>query len=154
MRWEDLGDQNCSVARSLAVFGDRWTLMVLRNCFLGVKRFDDFLRDLDLSRTILTDRLNKLVEHGVLEKIPYQVKPTRHDYRLTQKGRDLHPIIMAIVQWGDQYYAIDGEPPIIRTHTRCGKDFQSVTVCSECGEPILAHEVTVRSNPKVRKVIA
>ncbi|WP_169545280.1 winged helix-turn-helix transcriptional regulator [Sneathiella aquimaris] len=148
MRWEELSEQNCSVARSLAVFGDRWTLLILRNCFLGVKRFDDFLEDLDLSRTILTDRLNKLVEQGVLKKVPYQEKPVRYDYKLTEKGLDLHSVIMAIVAWGDRHYAVDGEPPVIRTHTKCGKDFNTVTVCTECGEPVTAHDVKVRSNPK------
>ncbi|MEP3245373.1 MAG: helix-turn-helix domain-containing protein [Sneathiella sp.] len=151
MRWEELGEQNCSIARSLAVFGDRWTLMILRNCFLGVKRFDDFLQDLSVSRTILTDRLNKLVEHGVLEKVPYQTKPTRYDYKLSHKGRDLHPIILAIAEWGDAYYAIDGEPPILRHHKSCGHDFNSKAVCSECGEVIKPHDVSARRNPKARK---
>lgn len=155
MRWEELGEEDCSVARSLSVFGDRWTLLILRDCFMGIKRFDDFMRDLELSRTILTDRLNKLVEHDVLKKEPYQIKPTRYDYKLTEKGLALHPVIMAIVQWGDAFYAENGEPPIIRTHKKCGHDFTAVTVCSECGEPVRAHDVKVRGNPKsVRKAKA
>ncbi len=153
MRWEELGDEDCSVARSLSVFGDRWTLLILRDCFMGIKRFDDFMNDLKLSRTILTDRLNKLVEHGVLKKEPYQEKPTRHDYKLTEKGLALHPVIMAIVQWGDTFYAENGEPPIIRTHKKCGHDFNAVSICSECREPIHPHDVKVRGNPNsVRKI--
>ncbi|MBL4908338.1 MAG: helix-turn-helix transcriptional regulator [Sneathiella sp.] len=146
MRWEQLGEQNCSVARSLSVFGDRWTLLILRDSFLGIKRFDDFMDDLKLSRTILTDRLNKLVEHDVLIKVPYQTKPTRYDYKLTEKGRALHPVILAIVQWGDTFYAEDGEPPVLRTHKKCGHDFQAIVVCSECSEPIKPQDVTVRVN--------
>jgi len=153
MRWEELGDQNCSVARSLAVFGDRWTMVIIRNCFQGVRRFDDFLEGLTLSRTILTDRLNKLVEHGVLEKVPYQERPVRYDYRLTEKGKDLHPLIMALVEWGDKYYALDGEPPIIRTHKQCGHDCHTMTVCSVCGEEVKAHDMTVRANPNAKKAL-
>ena len=147
MRWEELGEQNCSIARSLAVFGDRWTLLILRDSFIGIKRFDDFMDDLNLSRTILTDRLNKLVEQGVLKKIPYQTRPTRYDYKLTEKGLALHPIIMAIVEWGDQYYAEPGKAPILRNHKKCGKDFKSVSTCSECGEEVAPRDVTLRRNP-------
>lgn len=154
MRWEELSEQNCSVARSLAVIGDRWTLLILRDCFIGIKRFDDFMDDLELSRTILTDRLNKLVQHDVLKKVPYQTKPTRYDYKLTEKGLALHPIVLAIVQWGDDFYAEDGKEPVLRKHKKCGHDFKLVPTCSECGETIGARDVTLRRNPASLKLNA
>jgi DNA-binding HxlR family transcriptional regulator len=150
MRWEDLGDQQCSVARALAVFGDRWTLLILRDCFGGIRRFDDFLQKLNVSRTILTDRLNKLVEHGVLEKVPYQTRPTRFDYRLTQKGHDLYPVIATIVHWGDSYYAEPGREPILLVHKGCGKVTQARVVCSECGETLTARTVRAELNPALK----
>ncbi|MBP9231278.1 MAG: helix-turn-helix transcriptional regulator, partial [Phenylobacterium sp.] len=91
MKWEDLADQPCSIARSVAVIGDRWTLMILRDAFLGVRRFEAFQTRLGISRTIITERLKLLVEEGVLAKVPYQDRPVRHEYRLTQKGMDLYP---------------------------------------------------------------
>lgn len=151
MRWEELSDQNCSVARSLSVFGDRWTLMVLRDCFVGVKRFDNFLESLQVSRTILTDRLNKLVEHEVLEKVPYQTRPTRYNYKLTPKGLALQPLFIAMAEWGDTFYSIDGEQPIVRSHNTCGHNFKSVLTCSECGDPVNVRNVTAHINPNCKQ---
>jgi len=151
MRWEELGEQNCSIARALSVFGDRWTLMIIRDCFLGIKRFDEFLEGLQLSRTILTDRLNRLVEHTVLEKIPYQTKPTRYDYKLTPKGLALHPLILIMAEWGDTYYAEADGVPIIRTHKTCGEDFTSKIVCSECGELVTPGAVSAYNNPECKR---
>ena len=94
MKWQDIGDIPCSIARSLAVLGDRWTLMVLRNCFLGIKRFDDFQTNLGVTRHVLAERLQRLVEAEVLCKVAYQQKPERFEYRLTEKGRDLYPCLL------------------------------------------------------------
>ena len=91
MRWQELDQQPCSLARTLSVVGDRWTLMILRDCFLGIRRFDDFEKRLGITRHVLTDRLKKLVEQGVLSKVPYQERPRREEYRLTEKGLELHP---------------------------------------------------------------
>ena len=95
MKWQDIGDIPCSIARSLAVLGDRWTMMVLRNAFLGIKRFDDFQTNLGVTRHVLAERLQRLVEAGVFAKVPYQQKPERFEYRLTEKGRDLYPVLLA-----------------------------------------------------------
>src|SRR3954469_14636070 len=89
MKWDALRDEPCSVARTVAVIGDRWTLMILRDCFLGVRRFEDFQARLGISRTITTERLKTLVDEGVLRKVAYQDRPTRYEYRLTDKGLDL-----------------------------------------------------------------
>ena len=144
MKWNELSQEPCSVARSVAVIGDRWTLMLLRDCFLGVRRFEDFERRLGISRSIVADRLKRLVEAGVLRREAYQERPPRHEYRLTDKGLALHPVIMAIVHWGDEHYAGEAGPPLIHRHKACGCDFSPLMVCSECAEPLAARDVEVR----------
>lgn len=144
MKWSELSDEPCSVARSVAVIGDRWTLMILRDCFLGVRRFDDFERRLGISRSIVADRLKRLVDEGVLRREAYQDRPPRHEYRLTDKGLALHPVIMAIVHWGDVHYAGEAGPPLIHRHKGCGCDFAPVMTCSECGDAVAARDVEVR----------
>lgn len=145
MKWDDLAAQPCSVSRSLAVIGDRWTLMILRDCFLGVRRFEAFQARLGISRSIVTDRLRMLVEEGVLRREAYQANPPRHEYRLTAKGMDLHPVIMAVAHFGDAYYAGAEGPPLLRRHKICGCDFHPVQVCSACGEVVTAREVETRA---------
>ncbi len=144
MKWEDLAQEPCSVARSVAVIGDRWTLMILRDCFLGIRRFEAFQARLGISRTIISDRLKLLTEEGVLRRVPYQENPTRFEYRLTDKGLELHPVVMAIVHWGDRHYAGEAGPPLLHRHKGCGCDFHPVQTCSECGEPVQAREVETR----------
>lgn len=145
MKWSELAAENCSVARTVAVIGDRWTLMLLRDCFLGVRRFEDFERRLGISRSIVADRLKRLVDEGVLRKDAYQDRPVRHEYRLTDKGLALHPVMMAIVHWGDVHYAGETGPPLLHRHRACGCDFAPVQICSECGEPVAARDVEVRA---------
>ena len=145
MKWTDLPDQNCSVARTVAVIGDRWTLMILRDLFLGVRRFEVFEQRLGISRSIIADRLKKLTDEGVLRREAYQQNPVRHEYRLTDKGLALHPVIMAIVHWGDVHYAGAAGPPLIHRHKACGHDFAPVQTCSECGEVVTARDVEVRT---------
>ncbi|MBO9708718.1 MAG: helix-turn-helix transcriptional regulator [Caulobacter sp.] len=145
MKWDDLNAQPCSIARALAVIGDRWTLMILRDCFLGVRRFEAFQARLGISRTIVTDRLRLLVEEGVLRREAYQANPVRHEYRLTDKGLELHPVILAIARFGDEHYADEAGPPVLRRHKGCGCDFQPVQVCSACGEPVSARQVEARA---------
>jgi len=144
MKWEELAEEPCSVARSVAVIGDRWTLMILRDCFLGVRRFEAFQERLGISRTIIADRLKHLTQEGVLRRVAYQEHPTRHEYRLTDKGLDLHPVIMAVVHWGDRHYAGEAGPPLLHRHKACGCDFHPVQTCSECGEPLDARAVETR----------
>lgn len=146
MKWNDLADEECSIARSAALIGDRWTLMVLRDCFLGIRRFEDFQRRLCISRTIIAERLKRLSEAGVLEKIAYQLRPLRCEYRLTAKGLDLHPVIMAVVHWGDRHLADESGPPLIHRHKSCGCDFHPVMTCSACGGTVEARGVEVRAS--------
>ena len=146
MKWSQLADQRCSIARSVAVIGDRWTLMILRDCFLGVRRFEDFERRLGISRSIIAERLKTLTDEGVLRREAYQDRPVRHEYRLTDKGLALHPVIMAIVHWGDVHYAGAGGPPLIHRHKACGCDFTPVLSCSECGGAVTARGVDVRAS--------
>ena len=147
MKWDELAKEPCSVARTVAVIGDRWTLMILRDCFLGVRRFEDFQTRLGISRTIVADRLKALVDEGVLRKEAYQDRPVRFEYRLTQKGMDLYPVIMAVVHFGDRHYAGEAGPPLLHRHKACGCDFHPVLTCSECAEPVAAREVETRAGP-------
>ncbi len=149
MRWKEIKHENCSVARALSVIGDRWTLMILRDCFMRVRRFEDFQKSLGLARRVLTERLAKLVEDGILKKVPYQENPVRFEYRLTEKGLDLYPIMITLVHWGDKHYADENGPPILHRHRTCGHDFRSVVACSECSESINPREVDIRSNESV-----
>ncbi len=103
MRWNDLKSEPCPVARGLSVIGDRWTMLVLRDCFQGVRRFDDFQRRLGVTRHVLTDRLRKLEEEGVLERRLYQERPPRYEYRLTEKGLALHPVLVTLVHWANAW---------------------------------------------------
>jgi DNA-binding HxlR family transcriptional regulator len=148
MRWRELGDQECSVARTVSVIGDRWTLLVLRECFLRVRRFEQFQERLGITRPVLAERLQKLVEAGVLEKVAYQERPLRQEYRLTPRGLDLYPVMMAIVHWGDVHMAKDGRRPLLHRHQPCGHLFDPVMVCSECTAPLNAREVTVEPGPR------
>jgi len=147
MKWNALEEEQCSVARTVAVIGDRWSLLILRDCFLRVRRFEDFQARLGVTRHILADRLKKLVRHGVLRRVPYQTRPKRHEYILTQKGLDLYPIIMAIVHWGDVHMVDERGRPKLYQHKRCGKMFDPVMICSKCGEPLSAREVHVHVGP-------
>ncbi|HUO91615.1 MAG TPA: helix-turn-helix domain-containing protein [Rhizomicrobium sp.] len=147
MRWDSLDRENCSLARALAVVGDRWTLLVLRESFMGIRRFDDFEKRLKIARRVLSERLTMLVDEGVLRKVPYQEKPTRYEYRLTDKGFALYPTIITLVHWGDRFYADSAGPPVLHTHRTCGHDFRAVVTCSECGEALDARAVTLRPGP-------
>jgi len=148
MKWNELSEEHCSLARSLAVIGDRWTLLILRDAFLRVRRFDDFQARLGIARRVLQERLETLVEAGVLEKVPYQDRPLRHEYRLTQKGLDLYPVLLGLVHWGDAYYAGPEGPPMLHRHKTCGHDFRSVVTCSCCGEALDPRAVEPHINPK------
>ncbi len=147
MRWNDLEQQQCSLARATAVLGDRWTLLILRDCFLRVKRFEQFQSRLGIARRVLAERLDKLVEKGVLERVPYQERPLREEYRLTEMGLDLYPVIMSLVHWGDKHFAGERGVPILHQHKTCGHDFVPVMVCSECGEPLDPRSVKPRKGP-------
>jgi DNA-binding HxlR family transcriptional regulator len=148
MKWEEISQQQCSVARSSAVLGDRWSLLLLSDLFLGVRRVVDFQQRLGLSRTTQTKRLKQFQDHEVVKRHVYQQQPTRYEYRLTVKGRDLFPVISALVSWGDKYYFGGSTPPILRSHQACGHDIQPVMTCPECHEEVDARSMTARARPE------
>jgi len=144
---KDFSQMECSVARTMEVIGDRWTILILRDAFYGVRRFDDLRRGLGVARNILADRLNKLGAHGVLERRLYEEHPPRYEYRLTSKGRDLLPVLLALTRWGDRWEADDSGPPVTFVHTTCGHDTVPTVACSDCGDELVLRELRVHSRP-------
>jgi DNA-binding HxlR family transcriptional regulator len=140
---------NCSVAQCLEVIGEWWSMLIIRDAFLGVRRFDDFQARLGISRNILTTRLASLVDAGVLEKVPYQERPLRHEYRLTAKGRDLWPVLTTMRQWGDKWAAPAGAP-LELVHDACGEIMALAHTCSTCGESVDSRSVRARPGPGAR----
>lgn len=147
MRWDEIGEVPCSVARTLSVIGDRWTLLVLRDAFLRTRRFEDFQRQLGVTRHLLADRLKKLVAEDILLKVRYQEKPARYEYRLTGKGRDLHPVIVSLVGWGDRWMADEDGPPMVLVHKSCGKPMHPELTCPDCGESVGPRDIEPRFGP-------
>jgi DNA-binding HxlR family transcriptional regulator len=139
----------CSIARTVEVVGERWTMLILREAFLGVKRFDAIQRDLGIARNILSDRLGKLVDQGVMEKRRYSERPPRFEYRLTAKGRDLYPIVVTLMQWGDKHTSPDGVP-VALVHQDCGQVTNPQLVCDCCGGPVHALNVRPVHGPGLR----
>ena len=138
---------DCSVARTLEHIGERWTFLVLRDAFYGVRRFDDFQESLGIARNILAKRLTKLVDAGIMRKELYQEHPPRYEYRLTEKGRDLVPILTSLLAWGDKWET--DEPPVRLIHTTCGNVMHSQAVCSACGEEINAFNLRLDPLPPI-----
>jgi DNA-binding HxlR family transcriptional regulator len=151
VRWNEIDQMTCSLARTLSVIGDRWTMLILRDAFLGVRRFEDFENDLKMPRHRLSERLRKLVEQGVLARVQYQTRPRRFEYRLTDKGVDLYPVIVSMLNWGDRWMAGSAGPPVELIHRKCGKQIVPGLKCPECDEPIRAREMTARPGPALRK---
>nr|WP_234815020.1 helix-turn-helix domain-containing protein [Noviherbaspirillum denitrificans] len=130
----------CSVARALQIIGDRWTFLVIREMFFGVRRFDEFHANLGIASNILTDRLQRLTEHGIIEKRQYQARPERFEYRYTAKGRELYSSMIVMMRWGDKWLS-KGRPPLIIRHRKCQHDFHAVVACSECRQELDVHEM-------------
>jgi DNA-binding HxlR family transcriptional regulator len=149
---EDLDDDRssattaCSIAATLAVIGDRWTLLILRDVFRGVRRFGLLRDDLGIAKNLLADRLTKLVDHGVLEKVAYHDRPLRHEYRLTPKGADLSTALIALMGWGDRWYASDG-PPTVLVHHECGTPLEQSVRCPRCDAPVTPGGIRSRPGP-------
>ena len=137
---------HCSVAQCLEVVGEWWSLLIVRDAFLGCTRFDQFQERLGISRNILHQRLARLVEAGILEKVAYSEHPPRYDYRLTAKGRDLWPVLTTMRQWGDKHAAPNG-PPLQVVHKDCGHVSEALLTCSACGERIGVRDVRAVSGP-------
>lgn len=137
----------CTIARSVNVLGDAWNLLIIRDACLGIRRFDDFQRSLGIGRNILTARLNRLVEEGMLDRVAYQDHPPRHEYRLTDQGREIYPILAAMAAWGERWLVGPEGTPLQLRHTVCQHDMHAVVVCSECGEPLDVRQVRARPGP-------
>jgi DNA-binding HxlR family transcriptional regulator len=140
-RTADYSNESCAVAGALAVVGDPWTLLILRDAFAGVQRFDDWRQRLGLARNVLAARLKTLVAQGILETRLYSEHPPRKDYVLTAKGRDLGPVLLTLKAWGDRHVYGRGAQPVEYLHA-CGAAFEPVIVCEACGEPVRGGELT------------
>ncbi|MFI1168837.1 winged helix-turn-helix transcriptional regulator [Streptomyces sp. NPDC020801] len=140
-------DWPCSIARTVNLLGDTWTPLILREAFYGSRRFDEFRQELRIARNTLADRLRRLVEEELMERRPYESEPPRHEYVLTEKGRDLFPVLAAMSRWGDRWLAGEEGVPVTLHHDACGHDAHARVVCSECGEPMRAEDTSVRMGP-------
>ncbi|MDD7941815.1 helix-turn-helix domain-containing protein [Actinomycetospora lutea] len=146
MRHDDLGDVWCSVARTWSVIGERWTMMILRECFRGERRYEHFRSKLGLGANVLNDRLRVLTAEGVLDRVRYQDAPARHEYRLTAKGADLYPVLVALMRWGDAYET--DVPPVRLVHRTCGHEAAPRLTCAHCAEPVSWREMTAEFEPE------
>ncbi len=147
MRKASFADMHCSVAQALEVIGEWWTLLILRDAFLGVRRFDDFVERLGISRNVLTNRLDTLVDAGVLERRAYDQARGRYDYLLTDKGRALWPVMTALRQWGDEWIYGAGHEPLLIEHRTCGHIATARLTCNTCGEALDVHSVRAVPGP-------
>ena len=147
MRKASFAEMNCSIAQALEVIGEWWTLLILRDCFLGIRRFDDFVERLGISRNVLTDRLETLVNAGVLERRPYDEPRGRYDYLLTDKGRALWPTLTALRQGGDEWVLGEGNEPLLIEHRDHGHTAIARMTCDVCGEPLDARSVRAVPGP-------
>ncbi len=136
----------CSIERSLDVLGDRWTILILRDAFRGIRRFEDFRRDLDIARPVLADRLRKLVDSGVMRKVRYLDHPPRFEYRLTAMGRELSPALVALMRWGDRWMS-GGEPPTVLFHQPCGHELEQGYWCPSCRQTFTPTDIASRPGP-------
>jgi DNA-binding HxlR family transcriptional regulator len=149
MRWEEIDSQVCSIARALTIFGDRWTLLIIRDAFRRVRRFSDFQKSLGITRHRLSDRLNRLVDADILTKVLYDEKMSRYEYHLTEKGMDLYPVLMTVVQWGDKWLCDGDGAPILFEHKPCGHVSSPRFACDHCAHDIHARDIKPVLGPGV-----
>ena len=136
--------QLCSIARTLEIVGERWTLLIIRDALLGLRRFEEFQDSLGIARNVLTSRLATLVDDGLLDRVRYQERPARYEYRPTDKARDL---LTALIHWGDKHAASPAGPPRIASHAGCGGTVRDQLMCTECGRVLEPDAVLVRPGP-------
>jgi len=141
---------DCSIAATLDTIGDRWTLLILRDLFKGVRRFEDLQKNLGIARNLLSDRLNKLVSHEIAVRVPYQHRPVRHEYRLTSKGLDLSPSLVALMHWGDTWCATEG-PPTVLVHGECDTPLEHAVSCPTCSLTVPPKKIRSKSGPGRRQ---
>jgi DNA-binding HxlR family transcriptional regulator len=140
VRWADLGASGCSIARALSVVGDRWTLLLLREAFLGATRFEEFHGNTGAARHIVAARLQDLVAHGVLDRAQYHDRPARFEYQLTPKGTALYPVIVSLLAWGDEWMLDGREPTLAVVHEPCGATVTPELRCPTCGRRVDSHD--------------
>jgi DNA-binding HxlR family transcriptional regulator len=143
----DYPDQDCSAAFTLSVIGERWTLLVIRDILGGLRRFDQIQRSLGIARNVLADRLDRLVEEGILERRPYSERPRRDEYFLTEKGLDLWPVLMALIGWGDRHGDWPDGPPLLVVHKDCGGRVDDRRICERCGRHLTIREAKAIPGP-------
>jgi DNA-binding HxlR family transcriptional regulator len=150
----DYDTSNCAIGAAVAVIGEKWTFLVLREVFNGVRRFDDMRRRTQAPRQILSDRLSRLVSDGMLRRVPYQEQGqrSRHEYRLTTKGMDLYPVLVALMEWGDRYATGQAGSQVHLTHRDCGEPVQLRLTCAAGHQLDSAREVTPLPGPGARKI--
>lgn len=146
MQRTDFGEMACSIARTLDVIGEPWSPLILRDVWVGIRRFDELQGDLGISRKVLTERLNHLVDQGVLERRPYDLRP-RFEYHLTTKGAELVDLLMVMVRWGDTHLAGEAGPPVLYRHHACGEISSVDLRCSHCGKPMHSGDVDLLPGP-------
>jgi DNA-binding HxlR family transcriptional regulator len=139
-------NQVCSLAGALEVIGERWSLLIIRDVFLGLRRFDEIQAELGIARNVLHTRLTRLIDQGVLERVPYQDRPPRYEYRLTEKGLDLWPTIVSLMQWGNRY-AVPGGPPVLLEHRGCGGMVDEHRMCDRCGARLSVRDARALPGP-------
>jgi DNA-binding HxlR family transcriptional regulator len=147
MLGNDYDKQVCSLAGALEVVGERWSLLIVRDVLLGLRRFDEIQSELGIARNVLNARLTRLVDQGVLEKRLYQEHPPRHEYRLTDKGLDLWPAIVALMQWGNRYAGPAAGPPVLLEHRGCGGAVDEHRICETCGARLSVRDVHALPGP-------
>jgi DNA-binding HxlR family transcriptional regulator len=147
VRRTDTSGWPCTIARAADVLGDHWNLLLIRQACLGTRRFDDFQAALGIGRNILSQRLSRLVDEDVLRKVRYQEIPPRYEYRLTDKGRDVYPILAAMAAWGERWLSGPEGTPLVLHHSPCGHDTHAVVVCSECEQPIQVRDIKAKAGP-------
>lgn len=147
MQRTSFADFNCSIARTVDIVGEWWTFLILRDAFLGTHRFDDFQRSLGIARNVLTNRLQRLVEAGILERRQYQTHPDRFEYLLTKAGRELFPVVVSLLEWGDRWTAGEAGPPLELVHAPCGHVLGATLVCDKCGKAIVHDDARPRPGP-------
>jgi DNA-binding HxlR family transcriptional regulator len=145
----DYDNQVCSIAGTLEVVGERWSLLIIRDVFLGVRRFDQLQSNLGIARNVLQTRLTRLIDQGVLEKRLYSEHPPRHEYRLTEKGLDLWPTLVALMYWGDAHAASPAGPPVVLEHRGCGGAVDGHRTCMACGKKLTARDAIGRPGPGI-----
>lgn len=147
MHRTDFSRMDCSIARSLPVVAEPWSVLVLRDVHVGIRRFEELRQDLGVSRKVLAERLRHLVELGLLEAESYSERPPRHEYVLTAKGTDFIDVLLAIAAWGDRWTAGEAGPPTLYRHHACGQVTHVEPHCAACGEVMHAGDVEVESGP-------